>query len=672
MPAEVERKLAAILSADVVGYSRLMAEDEAGTIRTLGAYRDEIRLLVEQHRGRVADFTGDNFLAEFPTALDAVECAVEVQRVLKARNAGLPEGRRMEFRIGAHLGDVAVEGARLYGDGVNIAARLEGLAEPGGICISDDVLHQVQRKLELDFDDLGEQTVKNIPDPVHAYMLHERAAQAATPGAYLRIGTRPVVVGLAVIATVALAWWGWNRPVATTGPIRSIAVLPLENLSGDPEQDYFADGMTDTLISELVRLPMLRVISRTSIMQYKGVRRPLPEIASELGVEGILEGTVLRSGDQVRITLQLIDARSDHHLWADRYDRELAAVLQIHSEVARAVADQISLALTPGQAARFAPPPTVDPRAQDAYLRGLAQRNRFDPASMQRSIAAFEEASRIAPDYARPHAGQALSHVFLTFIGAPPLDEMPKARAAALRALELDDTLGEAHGSLGVVLFQFDWEWDAAEREFERAAELGVSDPMTRAASAFLYASAGRTAEALELFDEIVASAPLDLLVRGTQVALFMVLGLHERALAKVERILEIDPDDENTLRESIGIYTVLGRYEEGVQAALRYAKVRPEREQFAAELERQWRLHGREGYLRTMRKSREALGDAIGAAQMYAALGETDEAMAALERGYQERHGRVPFLNVDPAFDPLRSDPRFQDLLRRIGFPES
>ncbi len=186
--ADVERKLAAILSADVVGYSRLMAEDEDGTVRRLGAYRREIAALVEEHRGRVVDFTGDNFLAEFPTATDAVEAAAEIQRVLKARNAAVPAGRAMEFRIGVHLGEVRVEGERLYGDGVNIAARLEGLAEPGGVCISDDVLHQVQRKLELDFDDLGEQTVKNIPDPVHAYLLHERTAQAPATGAWLRLG----------------------------------------------------------------------------------------------------------------------------------------------------------------------------------------------------------------------------------------------------------------------------------------------------------------------------------------------------------------------------------------------------------------------------------------------------------------------------------------------------
>ena len=330
-PEAVERRLAAILSADVVGYSRLMAEDEAATIRTLTAYRRQISVLVGEYRGRVVDAPGDNVLAEFPTARDGVECAVEIQRVVQARNASLPEERRMEFRIGVHLGDVAVEGERIYGDGVNIAARLEGLAEPGGICISGAIHEQVQSKLELSYLDLRQQSLKNITRPVHAYRVLDTAS---TEDGRPRKMQQP----------------------GQAGQIRSLAVLPFENLSGDPRQEPLADGMTDALISELAKIRSLHIVSRTSIKQYKVVHKRLPEIARELKVEGVIEGSVTRERDRVRVTAQLIDAREDKHLWAERYDRDVSGVLALQSEIARTVAKQIRLELTPQEAAQLAGP----------------------------------------------------------------------------------------------------------------------------------------------------------------------------------------------------------------------------------------------------------------------------------------------------------------------------
>ena len=354
-PEASERRLAAILSADVVGYSRLMAEDEHATIRTLNAYRDLIASLVGDHHGRVVDATGDNLLAEFPNALDAVQCAVEIQGVLRVRNQSLSEGRRMLFRIGVHLGDITVEGDRLYGDGVNIAARLEGLAESGGICISGEVHSQVRSRLGLDFEDLSELPVKNIPEPVHVYRVRTEPAGPATATSSLRIRHGLVAAGLVVaLAAAGLAGWrmfpsGRTEPKAAvdSAPIRSIAVLPLENISGDPEQEYFADGMTEALITSLAKVEALRVISRTSVMQYKRARKPLPEIARELGVDAVVEGSVLRAGNRVRITAQLIHATTDEHLWTESYDRDLGDTLALQSEVARdPVGARIFLALS--------------------------------------------------------------------------------------------------------------------------------------------------------------------------------------------------------------------------------------------------------------------------------------------------------------------------------------
>ena len=672
-----ERRLAAILSADVVGYSRLMAEDEDETVRRLAAYRTEITNLVGEHRGRVVDFTGDNFLAEFPTATDAVEAAAEIQRVLKARNAAVPAGRAMEFRIGVHLGDIRVEGERIFGDGVNIAARLEGLAEPGGICISDDVLHQVQRKLELDFDDLGEQTVKNIPDPVHAYRLRERAAETPTTGAWLRIGTRPVVVGLAVIALVALAWWGWNQPVATTGPIRSIAVLPLENLSGDPEQEYFADGMTEALIGDLARIGSLRVISRTSVMRYKQSDKSLPEIARELGVEGVIEGTVVREGDRVRITAQLIDGRSDQHLWADRFDRDFRSVLALQSDVARAIAQQVRVTLTPKEEASLASARPVNPDAHEAYLKGRAAWMRGGPDDRRVALGYFQQAIQTDPGYALGYAGLSDAYSGLALLGvAPPAELMPKAEAAALKALELDDTLAEAHLSAGTVRMYYDWDLPAAKQEVRRALELNPSHALGHLWMALYFGLIERKDQAFERARLALKYDPLSAAMKGNAGIVHFIARDYEEAERLFREALALDPSYARALSNLGTIYSLTSRHDEAIA---QYEKL----DRLASGV---WPLGGlghayamagrREDALRVLdeldQQSPERYVSAMTRVNIYVALGDHDKAFEWLERSYEEHTVGLVFLPALPTLDPLRSDPRFQDLLRRIGFPES
>jgi class 3 adenylate cyclase/TolB-like protein len=414
-----ERRLAAILSADVVGYSRLMAEDEASTVKTIGAFREEITLLVRQHRGHVVDFTGDNFLAEFPTATEAVGCAIEIQGVLKVRSEPLPDNRKMQFRIGVHLGEVRVEGERIYGDGVNIAARLEGLAEPGGICISGAVYEQVRNKLDLTCVDLGPRDLKNIPGPVHAYRVRRKAA--STPATPTTPRTSRVVLAVTSVLLLAAVLTAWQLlvpnqdtvdqpPAPTSTSIDSLAVLPLANFSGDPEQEYFTDGMTDALIDRLARISSLRVISRTSVMQYRNAQKPLPDIARELNVDAIVEGSVLRAADQVRITAQLIDARNDEHLWSESYVRDLRNVLVLQSEVARAIAEQIKLKLTPQQEAQLETSRPVTPKAYEAYLRGRSYFERGSPADYERAVEYFEQAIQEDPNFAPAYA--ALANTF--------------------------------------------------------------------------------------------------------------------------------------------------------------------------------------------------------------------------------------------------------------------
>ncbi len=412
-PEGVERRLTAILNADAVGYSRLMAADEVATVATIKRFRDAMGELVTSRGGRVVDVAGDNLLAEFPSATDAVACAVAVQAELARLNASEPTDRRMDFRIGIHLGDVMVDDDRIYGDGINVAARLERLAEPGGVCVSGAVFEQVETRLDLDFDDLGSQTIKNIPKPVR--VLRVRARTGAPMSEPVAPRGRPgwIAAGAALVAVAALAGWLLGREPARGGGdagserIQSIAVLPLANLSGDPEQVYFADGMTEELISGLSKIGALRVISRTSVMRYRNTQLSLPEIARELGVDAIVEGSVLRAGDAVRITAQLIDARTDHHLWSESYQRELRDVIALQNEVARAIAAQIEHTLTPVERAQLVKGSPVEPEAYEAYLLGRLFLAKPNPSDHTKAADYLREAIRIDPQYASAWAALA-------------------------------------------------------------------------------------------------------------------------------------------------------------------------------------------------------------------------------------------------------------------------
>jgi len=401
---QAERRLCAILFTDIVGYTALMARSEAEALRARERHREVVRPLVERYHGQWIEETGDESLSIFPSAVDAANCALAVQSALR-------DEPTLQLRAGIHLGETLVEGKRVYGEGVNVASRIRPLAEPGQVCITAEVYRSIRNQAGIETVPLGEQSLKNVPEPVAAYSL---SGTAAEPGAVAPLvperprtfGRRALLAAAAVVIAALAAWWLYPM-AADAGPIRSIAVLPLENLSGDPEQEYFADGMTEALIGDLAQIASLSVTSRTSVMKYKGVRRPLSEIAAELGVDSVLEGTVMRDGGRVRITAQLIDARRDEHLWAERYDRELAGILALQADVAQAVAEQIRLKLAPHSQARLAAPPAVDPAAHEAYLRGrhFFWKNNHDDTL--KAIEYFQEAIRIDPDFALGYAGLA-------------------------------------------------------------------------------------------------------------------------------------------------------------------------------------------------------------------------------------------------------------------------
>jgi adenylate cyclase len=412
------RKLAALLSADVEGYSRLMGEDEAATVHTLTVYRAAIQTLVQAHRGRVVDSSGDNVLAEFASVIDAVQCAVAIQRDLGVRNAELPPRRRMRFRVGINLGDVIVDGERIYGDGVNIAARLESLAPGGGICIAGSVYEQVKGKLALRYEDLGAQPVKNITEPVRAYRVGDAIVGAAPPAnaqeARTKVSRRQVV--LAAIALLAIlgagvgAWQLLARPPIPASNKPSIAVLPFVNISGDVQQEYFSDGITEDLINELAGLEGLLVIARASAFSYKGKTVKPEQVSRELGVRYMLAGSVRKANNKIRITAQLVDGTTGYHVWAQSYDRDLKDVFAVQEEIARMITRALEVRLTMAEERYMGGAYTTSPKAWDLFMRGTQLYRRFTAQDNAQARELFRQAIDLDPKFARAYANLAATH----------------------------------------------------------------------------------------------------------------------------------------------------------------------------------------------------------------------------------------------------------------------
>jgi adenylate cyclase len=485
-----KRKLTAIFSADVAGYSRLMGDDEAATIEILEAYKEVMYTLIKQHRGRVVHSPGDNLLAEFDSVVDAVQCAVAVQKELQARNAALMEKRRMHFRIGINLGDVIEEQGRIYGDGVNIAARLEALADPGGICISKMVFDHIETKLPLGYDYIGEQRVKNIVKGVAAYkVLMEPRVVAGTKEKSQKTHLwrrRRVLVGTIVVflILVQVAFWKFYLGVPEVMPPsggktassmpeeKSLAVLPFDNLSGDSGEDFLSDGLTEDLITALSGIPRLLIIARNSSFTYKGKPVNVRQVGEELGVRYILEGSIQTEPGRVRITAQLIDAATGNHLWAERYDRELKDIFSLQDEITLNIVR--ALQVTVGEADRHTTAKRA-PKSLDAYLKVLKGKAHFlspTPADNAKARKLFEEAILLDPDYPVAYALLARTYLREVWLGWSKGSREPlqKALDLAENALALDPSDAASHALLSqIYLFQGLYEKAMAE------AERGVS-----------------------------------------------------------------------------------------------------------------------------------------------------------------------------------------------------
>jgi adenylate cyclase len=486
----VDRRLAAILAGDIAGYSRLMGVDEEGTLRQLKAHRKElVDPKITEHRGRIVKTTGDGMLVEFVSVVDAVRCSVDIQRGMVERNASVPADKRIEFRIGINVGDIISDDNDIYGDGVNVAARLEALAEPGGICVSRNVHDQVRDKLSFGFEDMGEQTVKNIARPigVHRISLAETAPLAAVQSAPAASKSEPE---------------GSNRP--------SIAVLPFVNMSGDPEQEYFADGVSEDIITGLSKLRWFFVIARNSSFAYKAKVVDVKRAARELGVRYILEGSVRRAVNRVRITAQLIDASTGNHVWADRYDGDLTDIFALQDEITKKVVSAIEPRLLEAEGMRALARPPADLDAWELVARASSIFWRMTPADSEAAISLYRQAVHQHNSYAPAHSMLAVALLMSRFIGwtaMPP--NLKEAADLAARAAELDGGDPWAHLALGQ-LATMRRQTDAAVHAFQKALEL---NPNFAAAHGFLgYALAldGQSEPALEHLTQALSLSPHD------------------------------------------------------------------------------------------------------------------------------------------------------------------
>jgi adenylate cyclase len=512
-PPPVQRRLAAILAADVVGYSRLMGDDETGTLARLKDLRETlVAPRIAANHGRIVKLMGDGVLAEFASVVDAVQCAVEIQAGMADRNAGEAEGRRMVFRIGINLGDVIVDGDDIYGDGVNIAARLEGSADPGGIVISGTTYDQARNKLEAAFEPLGNLRLKNIAEPVRAY----RVKPTTIPGRRARRRQGPwkeAVAAVAAMAVLAVAglylsdMWDAAPPPDTP----SIAVLRFANLGAGDQEDYFAEGMTDDLITDLSQIAGLLVIARNSAFAFDAEAADVREVSDELGVRYVLQGSVQRAGDRVRINAQLIDGASGEHVWAERYDREITDIFALQDEVIAAIVAALSVELTAAEQTRIDRLPTASLEAYDHYLRAEQKVYTQDTATLREVITHYQRAIELDPGFAEAHAG--LARVLVDVLGYDYMDvnlsglARDQAYEAAGRALALNPNLPRGFAVLGI-LQMLDGEHDEAVASLKKAVALDPSGADSHLDLAVVLTFAGRHAEGLAAMETVLRLNP--------------------------------------------------------------------------------------------------------------------------------------------------------------------
>ncbi|MDA4126546.1 MAG: tetratricopeptide repeat protein [Thaumarchaeota archaeon] len=642
-----QRRLAAIMFTDMVGYTALGQRNESLSLALVDEQRKLIRPILNKHNGREVKTMGDAFLVEFPNAVDAVRCAYDIQRVVREFNLSLAAEERIRLRIGIHVGEVVGSKGDIVGDAVNLASRIEAIAEDGGVCLTQQAYDHVHNKVDFHLSSLGPKTLKNVTEPIEVYKI-----------------VMP-----------------WEKDIA--GPsgqlnARRIAVLPFANMSPDPNDEYFADGMTEELISTMSKIEHLEVISRTSVMQFKRNPKPIREVSRELNAGTVLEGSVRKAGEKIRVTVQMIDAARDRHLWAESYDRELQDVFAIQSDIAKQVAEALKVRILPNEGAKLGKTPTADTGAYVMYLKGKYYWNERTKEGIEKAIQYFAEATKIDPTYAKAYAGLAECYMIQENWGyITPAEATPKRKMLATKALELDESLAESHMALAEILGSKEWNFEGAEREFRRAIEL---NPNLASAHHFLangiLSPLGRLDEAILELREAKRLDPLSPMVTANLGDNLLTAGRYEEAQEQYRSVLESGPSIVAYAHSRLGLLLLRqSRFEEGISEIQKSLEQRPI--DGMADLIYAYSLAGRESdadrLLANLElKAKETYVPNVIMALANAGAGRKERALEFLQRAAEERSNQLWVNMNEPQFDGLRSDLRFQNLLAIIGAKET
>jgi adenylate cyclase len=638
---EGERRLAAVMFTDLVGFTSLAQSNESLALSVLDSQRNLLRPIFRKHGGREVKTIGDGFLVDFPSALNAVKCAYEIQRTTREANNSLPQERRVHLRIGVHLGDIVESNGDISGDAVNIASRIESVAEDGGVCLTRQVYDHVQDKFELPLKSLGSKILKNVKTPVEVFK-------------------------------IIMPWDEMGSASPVERDTRRIAILPLANVSPDQADEYFADGMTDELITVLSRIKGLRVVARTSAMRFKGEKVTAGRIGQELKVGSLIEGSVRKSKDRVRITVELVDTQTEEQLWNETYDRELRDVFSVQSDIAQQVAKALELHLGVRERSPMRRQ-TQNPEAYALYLKGRYHWNNRSESAINKAIKYFEEAIGRDPDYALAYAGLADCYSILGYYGFRRGKVVfPRAKELAEKALTLDDDLAEPHASLGQVLMQYYFDWKRSGSELDTALELNPSYSTARFWRATYYMSHAKFNEALAEVRRAVELDPLSMIILTDAARDLYLARRYDEAIDQYLKSLNVDANFAIAHKGLAEAYAQIGRHEEAI-SEIEKAIALSQRSIFI--LDDLGYIYARAGkpekalnVLEDLAKlATEEYVPSYGRAVIYSALGNEEKTRTYLERAYEERSFLV-YLKVDPAFDSFHDRDWFADLLDKIG----
>jgi len=672
------RELAAIMFSDIAGYTRIMGRDEQEALRMLDAHRAMLTALLPKFNGRLIGEIGDGTLSSFHSATDAVNCAREVQALAEQK-------RDCRLRIGIHLGDVVFSNDTVLGDGVNVASRLHALAPPGGICISEHVYDEIRNKPGGHARNVGTKRLKNVARPIRVYALENDAETV------LRLPSLQSwilsIVG-AVLAVAAVAYFirsphflTFQRSMTPIAAIRSLAVLPLQNLSGNQADEYFSEGITDELITDLAQIAPLRVTSRTSVMQFKGTTTSLPEIGRKLRVDAVVEGSVVRIGDRVRVTAQLLETATDRHIWANNFEESSTDILRLQDELARAIAQAIRLELSPTQRARLSKRHQVDPEAYDDYLRGRFFWNARTEESLAKAQDYFQKSLAKDPLFAPAYSGLADAYFYRGYFWGhlAPREAMPLARAAALKAIQLDENSAEGRTSLAMVKFFYDWNFRDSEQEFRQAILLNPNYPTAHHFLAINLVALGHYDDAIAEARKAVEADPLSVPVNNILGETLAETGHIDEAITQFRKTLELDPNNPLVLANIRGCYIAKNQpqkaFEENVKWLIAIGVT-------AKDIEGVRKVYKESGWLGLCKIDLQTSlarwnkdhwhVDAYSIGSDYAFLGQFDRAFDWFNKCLELRSGTMTWLYLgnDPMLLKLRADPRFAEIERTMEAP--